>query len=208
MNTVPAINNLVTDIAGIEVGNAQDPTLISGVTVVLFESPAVASCAVLGGAPAGRDTGCLEPDMVVGAVDAIVLSGGSAFGLDAATGVQAWLHQRGRGFAIGDARVPVVPQAFCFDLLNGGDKSWGRFPPYRELEYTAWDAATGGHFALGTVGGGYGASTVTYKGGLGSASSLTSGGIAVGALAVVNALGSAVIGQGPHFWAGGLEING
>ena len=208
MKTVPPLSNLITDVAGLEVGNSQDPTLISGVTVVLFESPAVASCAVLGGAPAGRDTGCLEPDMVVGAVDAIVLSGGSAFGLDAATGVQAWLHERGHGFAIGDARVPVVPQAICFDLLNGGDKSWGRFPPYRELAYTACDAATGGRFALGTVGGGYGASTVTYKGGLGSASSLTSGGIAVGALAVVNALGSAVIGQGPHFWAGGLEIDG
>jgi D-aminopeptidase len=205
---VPSLSNLITDVAGLSVGNAQDTALISGVTVVLFEAPAVASCAVLGGAPGGRDTCCLEPDMLVGAIDSIVLSGGSGFGLDAATGVQAWLHQHGRGFAIGSARVPVVPQAICFDLLNGGDKNWGRFPPYRELAYTACEAATASRFALGTVGGGYGASTVNYKGGLGSASAVTSGGVIVGALAVVNALGSAVIGEGPHFWAGGLEIDG
>src|SRR5919106_4296053 len=206
--TVPALANLINDVAGLNVGHAQDPSLVSGVTVVLFEAPAVASCAVLGGAPGGRDTSCLEPDMAVGAVDAIVLSGGSGFGLDAASGVQAWLRERGRGFAIGSARVPIVPQAICFDLLNGGDKNWGRFPPYRELAYTACEMATGGRFALGTAGGGYGASTVTYKGGIGSASAVTSAGSVVGALAVSNALGSAVIGEGPYFWAGGLEVDG
>jgi L-aminopeptidase/D-esterase-like protein len=207
-NTVPALTNLITDVSGLNVGNAQDTSLISGVTVVLFDAPAVASCAVLGGAPAGRDTGSLEPDMAVGVVDAIVLSGGSGFGLDAATGVQAWLRQQGRGFAVGTARVPVVPQAICFDLSNGGDKNWGRFPPYRELAFAACAVASSGRFVLGTAGGGYGASTVTYKGGLGSASAVTSAGFVVGALAVVNALGSAVIGEGPHFWAGGLEVDG
>jgi L-aminopeptidase/D-esterase-like protein len=160
---------------------------------------------VLGGAPAGRDLGCLEPDAVVPKVDAIVLSGGSGFGLDAASGVQAWLRERGRGFAVGSALVPIVPQAICFDLLNGGDKDWGRYPPYRELGYAAADAARTGPFPLGTVGGGYGATTVTFKGGLGSASARTSHGHTVGALAVVNALGSATIGEGPHFWAGALE---
>jgi L-aminopeptidase/D-esterase-like protein len=146
--------------------------------------------------------------MLIGAVDAIVLSGGSGFGLDAATGAQAWLREQGRGFPIGEARIPIVPQAICFDLSNGGDKNWGRFPPYRDLAFLACEAAAGGRFALGTAGGGYGASTVTYKGGLGSASAMTSAGCIVGALAVVNALGSAVIGEGPHFWAGGLEVDG
>jgi L-aminopeptidase/D-esterase-like protein len=201
---VPERRNLITDIAGIRVGNAHDTSLASGVTVALFDQPAVASGVVVGGAPAGRDMGCLEPDSLVQGVEAIVLSGGSGFGLDAASGVQAWLREQGRGFVVGPARVPVVPQAICFDLLNGGDKDWGRYPPYRELGYAACEAADLA-FALGTVGGGYGANTVDFKGGLGSASAVTSGGFTVGALVVVNAIGSAVIGEGPHFWAGGLE---
>jgi L-aminopeptidase/D-esterase-like protein len=201
---MPGPRNLITDVAGVIVGNAHDARIATGVTVALFEAPAVASVAILGGAPAGRDTECLEPERAVEAVDAIVLSGGSGFGLDAASGVQAWLRERGRGFAVRGVRVPVVPQAIVFDLLNGGDKEWGRYPPYRELAYAAV-ARAGGAFDLGTTGGGYGATTVDLKGGLGSVSVLTGSGFAVGALVVVNAVASAVIGNGPHFWAGAFE---
>jgi L-aminopeptidase/D-esterase-like protein len=134
----------------------------------------------------------------------VVLSGGSAFGLDAASGVQAYLRQQGIGFAVGAARVPLVSQAVCFDLNNGGNKDWGLYPPYRDLGFQAAEQA-GPTFDLGTSGGGYGATTVNLKGGLGSASTTTSSGHMVGALVIVNAIASAVIGDGPHFWAGALE---
>ena len=196
--------NLITDVPGLFVGNAHDAGLASGVTVALLENPAAVSCAVLGGAPGSRESALFEPETLVPSVDALVLSGGSAFGLDAASGVQAWLRERGRGFAVGPARVPLVGQAICFDLLNGGDKNWGRYPPYRDLGYAAADAADA-DFALGAVGGGFGATTVNLKGGLGSASAMTPSGFWVGALAVVNAVASAVVSDGPHFWAAPYE---
>lgn len=199
-----ARKNLITDVPGILVGNAHDEALASGVTVALFEDGAVASGLILGGAPANRDTACLEPEAAVERVNGIVLCGGSGFGLDAASGVQAWMRERGIGTAVGRMRVPIVPQAICFDLLNGGDKEWGRYPPYRELAYDAVDRAGPG-FALGTAGGGYGATTLDLKGGLGSASAVTPSGFAVGALVVVNAIGSAVVAGGPHFWAAPFE---
>jgi L-aminopeptidase/D-esterase-like protein len=196
--------NLITDVAGIRVGNVHDPKLASGVTVALFDEGTVVSGAVLGGAPGTRETDLLEPDKVVPGAHAVVLSGGSAFGLDAASGVQAYLREIGVGFPVGTARVPIVPQAIAFDLLNGGDKDWGRYPPYRELGH---EAAAGAAltFALGSVGGGFGATTVNLKGGLGSASIVTPSGYMVGALVIVNAIASAVIGSGPHFWAGAFE---
>lgn len=200
--------NQITDVQGLEVGNAHDAALISGTTVLVFTEPVVASVAVPGGAPAGRDLGCLEPDAVVERIDALVLSGGSGFGLDAAGGVQAWLRERRRGFAVGGSRVPIVPCAICFDLNNGGDKDWGLHSPYRDLGYAAAGAASTGPIELGTAGAGYGASTVDLKGGLGSASARTSAGHTVAALVVVNALGSALIGDGPHFWAAPLEQHG
>ena len=196
--------NLITDVPGITVGHAHDEALASGVTVALFDGPAVASCAVLGGAPGTRETDLLEPDKLVPGIDAVVLSGGSAFGLDAASGVQAFLREAGRGFSVGPMRVPLVSQAVVFDLLNGGRKDWGRYPPYRDLGFAA-AAGAGTVFALGSAGAGYGATTVDLKGGLGSASAVTPSGHRIGALAVVNAIASAVIGGGPHFWAGGLE---
>jgi L-aminopeptidase/D-esterase-like protein len=196
--------NLITDVPGIRVGNADDATVATGVTVALFDKPTVASCAVLGGGPGTRETDLLEPDKIVPGVHAIALGGGSAFGLDAAGGVLDFLRQQGIGFAVGPARVPLVPQAVCFDLLNGGNKEWGRHSPYRELGYEAVSRA-GLDFILGTAGGGYGATTANLKGGLGSASAVTPSGHVVGALTVVNAIASAVIGDGPHFWAGGLE---
>ncbi len=142
--------------------------------------------------------------MTVPGVDAVVLSGGSAFGLDAASGAQAWLRERGRGFAVGPTTVPIVPAAILFDLNNGGDKGWGRYPPYRELAYSACDAA-GAAFALGSEGAGLGATTANLKGGLGSASLVLDSGVTIAALAAVNALGRATIGDGPHFWAGRWE---
>lgn len=202
------MHNLLTDVAGVMVGHATDLALGSGVTAVLFDRPAVASVAVLGGAPGGRDTDLLAPEMTVETVDAIVLSGGSAFGLDAAGGVQARLRELGRGLRVRDAVVPIVPQAILFDLLNGGAKDWGRFSPYRDLGYVAAEAAAAGAFALGSVGAGTGATTATVKGGLGSASARASGGHIVAALAVVNAIGSPLIGAGPHFWAAPFEQAG
>jgi L-aminopeptidase/D-esterase-like protein len=199
--------NLITDVAGLRIGNAHDAALGSGVTVAVFDEPTIASCAVLGGAPGTRETDLLEPDKMVTGIHAIVLSGGSAFGLDAASGVQAYLRQNGIGFPVGPARVPLVPQAVVFDLLNGGNKEWGLYPPYRELGYAAAQAA-GPDFALGTAGGGYGATTANLKGGLGSTSATTPSGHVVGALVIVNSIASAIIGDGPHFWSGAFEEGG
>ncbi|CAH2599401.1 P1 family peptidase [Rhodovastum atsumiense] len=197
--------NLITDVVGLAVGHASDPVLASGVTAILFDPPAVASVAVLGGAPGGHDTTMLEPHMTVERIDAVVLSGGSVFGLDAAGGVQAALREAGRGFRLGPAVVPLASAAILFDLLNGGDKNWGRFPPYRELGYAAAVAARPGEFPLGTVGAGAGATTVTLKGGLGSASAVTPSGHTVGAIVAVNAVGTATLGDGPWFWAAPFE---
>lgn len=197
--------NLLTDVEGVSVGHATDLTLGSGVTAIVFDRPATASGSVLGGAPGGRDTDLLDPAMTVSEVDAFVLSGGSAFGLDAAGGVQAGLREAGRGFPVGNVRVPIVPQAIVMDLLNGGNKDWGLHSPYRDLGYAAFKAARTGDFALGTVGAGTGATTATLKGGLGSASARTRSGHVVAALAVVNALGSATIGNGAQFWAAPFE---
>ena len=198
--------NLLTDIEGVSVGHAGDAALASGVTAILFDKPAVASVDVRGGGPGTREDALLDPVSTVDAIDAITLSGGSAFGLDAGGGVQAWLAERGRGFRIRDAVIPIVTGAICFDLLNGGNKAWGRFSPYRDLGYAAANAA-GGDFALGSVGAGLGATTVNFKGGLGSASAQTAAGVKVAALAVVNAVGSVTVGDGPWFWAAPFELN-
>ena len=197
--------NLLTDIDGVAVGHATDLMLGSGVTAIVFNEPAIASGSVLGGAPGGRETALLDPAMTVQEVDAFVLSGGSAFGLDAAGGVQAGLRQIGRGFAVGSAKVPIVPQAILMDLLNGGNKDWGLHSPYRDMGYEAFRAATTGVFDLGTVGAGTGATTGTFKGGIGSASDVTSSGHKIAAVLAVNAMGSATVGDGPHFWAAPFE---
>ncbi len=199
--------NLLTDIEGVAVGHATDLVLGSGVTAIIFDQPAIASGSVLGGAPGGRDTALLDPSMTVQAVDAFVLSGGSAFGLDAAGGVQAGLRQIGRGLEVGTTRVPIVPQAILMDLLNGGEKDWGLHSPYREMGYDAFQAAGKGAFALGTVGAGTGATTANFKGGIGSASAVTSSGHRIAALLAVNAMGSATVGAGPYFWAAPFERN-
>lgn len=198
--------NQITDLPGIRVGHAHEPRIATGVTVIVFDVPNIASGVVRGGAPGTRDTSLLEPEMMVAGVDAVVLSGGSLFGLDAAGGAVSLLRGQGRGLQIRGINMPIAVQAITFDLLNGGDKGWGRMPPYWELGWQAAEAAAAGSFALGTVGGGYGATTATLKGGLGSASTVTASGYAVGAIAVVNAVGSATIGDGPHFWAAACEV--
>ena len=199
------MKNLLTDIPGIRVGHADDAKLASGVTAVIFDEPAIAAVDVRGGGPGTREAAALDPTSTVERIDGIALSGGSALGLDAAGGVQAWLREQGRGFRIREAVIPIVPGAICFDLLNGGDKNWGRFPPYLDLGYAA-AAAAGTDFALGSVGAGLGATTATFKGGVGSASAKTAGGVAVAALAVVNAVGSVTLGDGPWFWAAPFEV--
>ena len=204
------MRNLITDIRGIRVGNAHDAAAATGVTAILFDRPATASAAVLGGGPGTRDTALLEPEMTVEHIDGIVLSGGSAWGLGAADGAMSWLASQGRGFPVAGHRIPIVPQAILFDLANGGDKGWasgGAEPPYRRLGAEA-AAAAAAEFALGTAGAGFGATTVNLKGGLGSASARAATGQMVGALVAVNAVGSATIGDGPHFWAAPYEQEG
>jgi L-aminopeptidase/D-esterase-like protein len=201
------LRNLITDVPGLRVGHAEDARLGSGVTAVVFDAPAVASVDLRGGGPGTRETALLDPAQTVSGIDAITLSGGSAFGLDAASGVQAWLREQGRGFAVRSARVPIVPAAILFDLLSGGEKDWGRYPPYRELGYEA-AANAGTDVVLGSTGAGLGATTVDLKGGTGSASAVTQDGVLIGALAVVNAAGSAVVGGGPSFWAAPFERDG
>jgi|SRR6476659_631513 L-aminopeptidase/D-esterase-like protein len=200
------MNNLLTDIAGVRVGHADDAGLGSGVTAVIFDNPATASMDVRGGGPGTREGSLLDPVATVQQIHGIALAGGSAFGLEAGSGVQAWLAEQGQGYRIREAVIPIVPGAICFDLLNGGNKQWGRFAPYRDLGYAA-AAAAATSFALGSVGAGLGATTSNLKGGLGSASAATQGGIRVAALAVVNAAGSVTVGDGPWFWAAPFEID-
>ena len=200
----PGPRNLITDVAGLSVGNAHDEGLQSGVTALVCAAPTVAAVHVQGGAPGTRETDLLRPENTVAAVDALVLSGGSAFGLDAASGVQAFLREHGRGFAVGDHRVPIVPAAILFDLGAAGETRWGRYPPYRELGHAAASAA-GEDFALGSEGAGTGAITARFKGGLGSASAVLANGVTVAALVAVNALGSPTIGHTRHFWAAPFE---
>lgn len=201
--------NLVTDVAGLMVGNAEDVAALTGVTVVLADPPATAAVSIKGGAPGTREINALAPESLVGAVDAIVLSGGSVYGLDAASGVTAWLGARGRGYAVGDVatRAPIVPAAILFDLGNGGDKDWGEAPPYLELGKRA-AAAASAQFTLGNAGAGLGATAGALKGGLGSASIVTASGLAVGALVAVNPVGSVVIPGTDHLWAAPYEVEG
>jgi L-aminopeptidase/D-esterase-like protein len=197
--------NLITDVIGLKVGNADDARVKSGVTVVVCEEPATAAVQVLGGAPGTRETDLLEAHNSVETINAVALSGGSAFGLDAASGVQAQLREAGVGFEVRGMRIPIVPAAIVFDLQNGGDKGWVRYPPYRELGYEAARTASA-EFAIGTAGAGTGALTAGLKGGLGSASTVLPNGVTIGALVVANPTGSVTIGESQHFWAAPWEI--
>lgn len=202
MKTGP--KNLITDVPGLRVGNAQNDTLKSGATVVLADAPFTASVHVMGGAPGTRETDLLAPDKTVAAVDALVLSGGSAYGLDACSGVMDGLRMAGRGFVVGDAVIPLVPGAILFDLLNGGEKDWEE-NPYHALGRKAYDSAST-DFDLGTIGAGTGALTAMLKGGLGSASLELPDGTMVGALVAANPVGSVTTPGDRYFYAAPFEM--
>lgn len=207
----PGPQNLITDVAGLTVGQAEDAHVRTGTTVILAERPAVAAAAIAGGGPGTRETDLLAADTLVDAVDAIVLSGGSAYGLAAADGVAAALGAAGRGFGLVDRpgvpRTPIVPAAILYDLANGGDKDWGAAPPYAALGRDAL-AAAGETFALGRAGAGHGALAGQHPGGTGSASILTDDGLTVGALAAVNCFGSVTLPNSACYWAWPFECDG
>jgi len=199
--------NLITDVPGILVGQAEDRGGLSGTTVVLAEAPAVASVDVRGGAPGSRETELLAPGTLIDRIDAVVLSGGSAFGLDAAGGVMDWLLAAGRGRAVGPALVPIVPAAILFDLGFPSRAMWTGEPPYRRLGRQAVTAA-GKDFVLGNAGAGLGATAGRLKGGIGSASLKLAGGTMVGAIVAVNSWGAAVRPDCGRLWAADLALAG
>ncbi len=209
--TRPGPHNLITDVAGVTVGQAADARVRTGTTVILAERPAVAAAAIAGGGPGTRETDLLAADTLVDAVDAIVLSGGSAYGLAAADGVAAALGAAGRGFGLVDRpgvpRTPIVPAAILYDLANGGDKTWGEAPPYAALGRAAL-AAAGETFTLGRAGAGFGAMAGEHPGGTGSASVVTGDGLTVAALAAVNCFGSVTLPGSACYWAWPFECAG
>ena len=198
------MKNLLTDVPGLSVGQASDHRLKSGVTVMVGDRPMVAGVHVMGGAPGTRETDLLRPEASVPSVDALVLAGGSAFGLAAADGVVSGLRAAGRGFVAAGHRVPIVPAAILFDLAGGGQKEWDE-TPYPALGRAAFDAR-GQDISLGSAGAGTGATVADMKGGLGSASARLPSGATVGALVAVNALGQVTVGDSAHFWAAPFEV--
>ena len=202
--------NLITDVAGLQVGQSADTEVKTGVTVIVPDKAAVAACDVRGGGPATRETDALSPENLVQEIDGVVLSGGSVYGMGAADGVAAWMGARNRGFSMGATPgippSPILPTACLYDLANGGDKAWGEEPPYRKLGVEALEGISR-EFTLGTAGAGYGANSGGVKGGTGSASAVTVDGFTVGALTAVNSLGSAIAPGGKRFWAAPVELN-
>src|ERR1700737_110061 len=204
----PGPRNLITDISGLTVGHSSDESARSGVTALLCGGAWAAGVDVRGGGPGGRETDALSPENLVGRAHAVVLAGGSVFGLAAADGVAAALSAKGIGLQLrpGSPRIPIVPSAVLHDLGNGGDKNWGLAPPYRDLGIHALNAA-GGDFALGSVGAGRGAMAGLIKGGIGSASLDLGEGLMVGALVAVNSIGSALMPDGKTYWAWAFELD-
>ncbi|MEL7029681.1 MAG: P1 family peptidase [Pseudomonadota bacterium] len=204
----PGPRNTIADVAGVKVGQAHDAAARTGVTVILPDRPATAAADIRGGGPGTRETDVLHAAGVNQKADAIVLAGGSVYGLDAASAATAWLGARGRGFRLVDGGAwpgsPIVPAAILYDLANGGDKTWGETPPYAALGGAACSAADV-DVALGNAGAGYGAVAGALKGGLGSASAVTPDGFSVGAIVAVNAFGSTVMAPNGAFWAWPFE---
>lgn len=204
----PGPQNSLTDVAGLLVGNAEDQVAWSGVTVVLPETPVLAAVDVRGGSPYTVNTETFDPATMVKVLNGLVLSGGSAFGLEAVGGLTNWLAVRGRGLFDGVVCIPTVAGAILYDLPNGGNKAWGETPPYRALAMAAAEAAST-RFALGNVGAGFGAIAGQIKGGLGTASAFDPAtGITVAALAAVNPVGSVTMPDSPTMWAWHLEQAG
>ena len=203
----PGQKNLITDVDGIQVGHAIDVDAFTGVTAIIPEQAAIGGVDVRGGGPGTRETEVLRPDCMVQRVDGIVLSGGSVYGLEAAAGAVMALAENGIGYETKGIRVPIVPSAILFDLVNGGNKNWGKMPPYREMGYEAANNLSD-TFGLGNVGAGYGATAGRIKGGLGSASAVSEDGLQVGALIAVNPVGSVTVPGTHNFWAWEFEQDG
>ena len=203
----PGAKNLITDIAGLTVGHATDERVRSGVTTLLLGTGWTAAVDVRGGGPGTRETDALAPGNLVGRAHAIVLAGGSVFGLGAADGVAAALSVRGIGLALrpGSPAIPIVPTAVLHDLGNGGDKDWALEPPYRGLGLLSVDAAQA-DFAQGRVGAGRGAMAGFDPGGIGSCS-LDLDGYLVGALVALNAVGSVYMPDRKTLWAWPFELD-
>ena len=203
----PGPKNLITDIAGLKVGHATNEAVRTGVTAVLCASGWAAAVDVRGGGPGTRETEALAPENLVGRAHAVVLAGGSVFGLAAADGVTASLSAQGIGLQLraGSPAIPIVPCAVLHDLSNGGDKNWGLLPPYRDLGLSASTAAQT-DFDLGSFGAGRGALAGMRKGGIGSASLDLQAGLMVGALVAVNSVGSVLMPDGKTFWAWPFEL--
>ena len=196
MNAVPPLapQGAITDVAGIEVGHFTDSRRPTGCTVVLARQGAVAGCDVRGAAPGTRETDLLQPANLVERVHAVMLSGGSAWGLDAASGAMRWLEEHGVGLEVGPARIPIVPAAVLFDLYLGDAK----VRPDQQAGHAACQAASAQAPAEGSVGAGAGALVGklygverAMKGGIGTAS-VRAGGFTVGAIVACNAMGDVV----------------
>ncbi|MBO6730055.1 MAG: P1 family peptidase [Maricaulis sp.] len=204
-------NNTITDVAGIKVGHSADERARTGVTVILPDERAVCAVDVRGGGPGTRETDALAAHTLVDAVDAVVLSGGSSYGLASMDGVAAALGARGQGFGLVDLpgvpKSPVVPGAILYDLANGGDKAWGEDPPYRALGQQAL-ANVSTEVELGRAGAGFGAMAGQRSGGIGSASIVSDDGFTIGAIVGVNAFGSVMMPGTDAFWAWPWEIDG
>lgn len=208
---MPGPNNSLLDIPGLAVGQAENVEVETGVTVILPDERAVCAVDVRGGGPGTRETDALASHTLVDAVDAVVLSGGSSYGLASADGVAAALGARGQGFGLVDLpgvpKSPVVPSAILYDLANGGDKAWGDNPPYRELGRAALDAV-GEPLRLGRAGAGYGARAGALMGGIGSASIETHDGLKAAAIVAVNSFGSVRMPGSSAYWAWPFELGG
>lgn len=207
----PGPHNDITDVTGITVGQAHDERINTGVTVILPTSPAIAAGDVRGGGPGTRETDLLDPSTLVERADAIVLSGGSSYGLGAADGVAAWLGARGRGFQLiaqpGVPPSPIVPAAILYDLANGGEKNWRDQPPYASLAKQACEnAGDTNEIAQGRAGAGFGARAGDGIGGIGSSSFRLENNLTVGALIAVNSFGSPRMPNDQAFWAWPFEI--
>ncbi len=205
--------NDLTDVAGLRAGSAEDARARTGATVVLFDRPAPCAAAVAGGGPGTRETDALRPEALVGRADAVLLSGGSVYGLEAASSVTAALGAAGRGVRLGkDTAIPpapIVPAAILYDLANGGDKSWGETPPYGALGLGALaDAQSGDPLRQGAAGAGFGAMAGMRRGGLGSASARSAEGATVAALVAVNCFGAVTMPGTDTYWAWPFEIDG
>ena len=204
----PGPNNDITDVPGLKIGQAEDHQVKTGVTVVLPDKPAICAADIRGGGPGTRETDLLDPSTLAETVDAVVLSGGSSYGLGAADGVAAWLGAQGQGFQLIPAQgvppSPLVPAAILYDLANGGDKNWGDEPPYASLGKDACESANRS-LQQGNAGAGFGATAGAGEGGIGSASYVAEDGITLGAIMAVNSFGSVKMPGSDVFWAWPFE---